>query len=112
MADPLVTHRAAPDWETVQAGPEFARLRHAVRSWVFPVTVAFLAWYLLYVVCAAYARGFMNVKVFGNVTIGLIFGLLQFVSTFLIAIAYSRRANRRVDPLADQLRDEIEDGAR
>jgi uncharacterized membrane protein (DUF485 family) len=100
------------DWERIQATEQFARLRQALRGFVFPMTAAFLLWYLAYVLCAAYARGFMNTKVFGNVTLGLIFGLLQFVSTFVIAILYARYANKRFDPLADELRDEIESSAR
>ena len=43
--------------------PEFARLRRALRRFVFPVTVAFLVWYSLYVLLAAFARDFMNTKV-------------------------------------------------
>ena len=50
----------------------------------------------------------MSSKVFGNVNVGLIFGLLQFVSTFLIAWLYARHANRRLDPIADRLRDEYD----
>ena len=50
----------------------------------------------------------MDTKVLGNVNVGLIFGLLQFVSTFVIAIAYARYADRKIDPLADDLRPEIE----
>ena len=101
-----------PDWEGFQEGAEFGRLRRAVRSFVFPVTVAFLLWYLLYVIMAAFARPFMETKVFGNVNVGLIFGLLQFVSTFVIAFLYARYADRRIDPLADDLRPEIERSAR
>ncbi len=100
------------DWEQIQATEQFARLRSALRGFVFPMTVAFLVWYLAYVLCAAYARGFMNTRVFGNVTLGLLFGLLQFVSTFAIAIVYARYADRRFDPLADELRKQIEGNTR
>jgi uncharacterized membrane protein (DUF485 family) len=74
------------------------------------MTAAFLAWYLLYVVLSGWARGFMGTKVFGNINVALIFGILQFVSTFLIAWAYSRHAATKLDPLADELRDEVEGG--
>jgi uncharacterized membrane protein (DUF485 family) len=33
----------------------------------------------------------------------LVFGLLQFLSTFLIAWMYSRYANRELDPIAGKL---------
>ena len=95
----------------VQRSEEFGRLRHAVRSFVFPMTVAFFLWYLLYVILSAYARGFMSAKIVGNINVALIFGLLQFVSTFLIAWFYSRYANRELDPIADSIRNKMEEGA-
>ena len=100
------------DWEAVQSSPEFQDLRHRLRSFVFPVTGLFLGWYLLYVLCATYAPAFMSAKLWGNITVGLVFGLLQFVSTFVITGLYVRYANRRLDPLAEQLRDELECGDR
>ncbi len=98
------------DWESIQSSPEFQDLRHRLRSFVFPVTAGFLAWYLLYVLLATYASGFMSAKIAGNITVGLAFGLLQFVSTFAITLWYMRYSDRRLDPLAEQLRDEIEGG--
>jgi uncharacterized membrane protein (DUF485 family) len=98
------------DWEAVQSSPEFQDLRHRLRSFVFPITGLFLAWYLLYVLLATYAPAFMSTKIGGNITVGLIFGLLQFVSTFAITIWYVRYADRRLDPLAEQLRGELESG--
>ena len=98
------------DWEAVQSSPEFQDLRHRLRSFVFPITGLFLAWYLLYVLLATYAPAFMSAKIGGNITVGLIFGLLQFVSTFAITIWYVRYADRRLDPLAEQLRGELESG--
>ncbi|WP_019631515.1 DUF485 domain-containing protein [Actinomadura atramentaria] len=80
--------------------PEFQRLRTAFRRFVLPATAAFLVWYLLYVVLSAYARGFMGAKVVGHVNVALVFGLLQFLSTFLIAWAYERYARRTLEPLA------------
>ncbi len=45
----------------------------------------------------------MNTQVIGNINIALIFGLLQFASTFLIAILYGRYMNKNTDPLARKL---------
>jgi uncharacterized membrane protein (DUF485 family) len=90
------------------ASPEFDGLRRSLRSFVFPMTVAFLAWYLLYVLLSAYARGFMGTKVLGNINVAFVFGILQFVSTFVIAWMYSRYADAKIDPVADRLRAELE----
>ncbi|OLB64887.1 MAG: hypothetical protein AUI10_09210 [Actinobacteria bacterium 13_2_20CM_2_72_6] len=92
----------------VQEAPDFGALRKAYRGFVFPVTVAFLVWYGLYVIMSAYARGFMSHKLVGNINVALVFGLLQFLSTFLIAWAYTRFAGRRLDAIAARLRGEIE----
>jgi uncharacterized membrane protein (DUF485 family) len=97
-----------PDWEAISSRPEFQELRHRLRSFVFPMTGLFLAWYLLYVLLASYAPSFMAVKLVGNINVGLVFGLLQFVSTFLITFLYVRFADRKLDPLAGRLRSEIE----
>jgi uncharacterized membrane protein (DUF485 family) len=95
---------------TVEASPEFAHLRRTMRGFAFPVTVAFLLWYVLYVILSAYARDFMGTKVVGNFNVAFVFGLLQFASTFVIAWLYSRFASRRIDPLADELRARVEEG--
>ena len=89
----------------MERSEEFANLRRALRSFVFPMTVAFFLWYALYVILSAYARGFMGTKLIGNINVALVFGLLQFVTTFLIAWPYERYARRRLDPAANALRD-------
>lgn len=91
----------------VQRAEHFGDLRRRFRAFVFPATVFFLVWYFLYVLLAAYAPGFMSTKVIGNINIGLLMGLGQFVTTFGITIAYVRWAGRTFDPLADQIRDEM-----
>ena len=103
--------RHDPIYDRLHATPEFAELRHRYRSFVIPATVAFLAWYLLYVVLSNWAGDFMSTKVFGEINVGLIFGLLQFVSTFAITIIYVRWADRHFDPAAEALRERVEGSA-
>ncbi|MEJ8278480.1 DUF485 domain-containing protein [Pseudonocardia spirodelae] len=100
----------APDWAAAQASPDFQELRRRLRGFVFPVTAGFLAWYLLYVLLASFAPAFMATPVLGNINLGLILGLLQFVSTFAITVAYIRFAGRTLDPLSTKVRNEIEGG--
>ena len=102
--------RHDPVYEEMHATPEFTELRRRYRSFVIPATVAFLAWYLLYVVLSNWAGGFMNTQVVGNINVALVFGLLQFVTTFLLAYAYSRFSNSKLDPLARELNDHYEMG--
>ena len=90
-------------YDTIHATEEFAELRRRYRSFVFPATVAFLSWYLLYVVLSNWAHDFMSVKLVGNVNVALVFGVLQFVTTFVLAWMYSRYSTTKLDPLARSL---------
>ncbi|MCU1678530.1 MAG: rane protein-like protein [Frankiales bacterium] len=95
-------------YERIEETEEFRELRRRFRTFVFPMTAAFLIWYLLYVILSAWARGFMAHKLFGNINVAFVFGLLQFASTFLIAWLYSRYANSRLDPLSGSIRRRVE----
>jgi uncharacterized membrane protein (DUF485 family) len=90
-------------YEELHATDEFRDLRRRYRAFAFPWTVAFLAWYLLYVVLSNWAGEFMAAKVVGHINVALVFGLLQFATTFGIAYLYARHANRRFDPIAEEL---------
>jgi uncharacterized membrane protein (DUF485 family) len=89
-----------------QASPDFQELR--LRRFVFPMTAFFLVWYGIYVVLGAFAHDFMATSVFGNVNVGLLIGLGQFLTTFLITGLYVRFANRELDPRAAAIRERVE----
>lgn len=91
----------------VQASPEFQELRTKLRRFVFPMTAFFLIWYALYVLLGTYAHDFMATKVVGNINVGLILGLAQFLTTFIITGLYVRFANRELDPRAEKIRNEM-----
>ena len=103
-------HPSAESWTTAHASAEFAVLRKRLRGFVFPMTAFFLAWYFAYVLLAAFAPDVMAIKMIGNINVGLIFGLLQFASTFAITTMYVRYANRNLDPASSRIRDQVEGG--
>ncbi|WP_036489953.1 MULTISPECIES: DUF485 domain-containing protein [Nocardioides] len=92
--------RHDPVYDRLAATAEFEQLRSRYRGFVIPATVAFLAWYLLYVVMSNWAGDFMSTKLVGNINVALVFGLLQFVTTFGLAYFYSRFSTSQLDPLA------------
>ena len=94
---------AHPLYVELHETSEFSELRRKFRGFVIPATIAFMSWYLLFVVMSNWADDFMSTPVIGNINVGLVFGLLQFVSTFLIAWLYGRYMERNVDPLARML---------
>ena len=103
-----VSAEAHAAYQRIHATDEFAELKRSYFGFVVPLTVAFMAWYLAYVLLSNYAHDFMAHKVVGNINVALVFGLLQFATTFGIAIWYARFAARRMDPIADKLREEYE----
>jgi uncharacterized membrane protein (DUF485 family) len=110
MSTDAPVETTSADYVAVQRSDEFAGLRKALRGFVFPMTVAFFLWYALYVILSAYARDFMATKLVGNINVALVFGLLQFVSTFVIAWLYARFADKRLDPIADRIRTRVQNG--
>lgn len=103
-----VTSTAHQSYERLHATGEFAELKRSYRGFVVPVTIGFMVWYFLYVVLSNWAPGFMGAKVIGNINVALVFGLLQFASTFGLAWAYQRFSARTLDPLADYLKGEFD----
>jgi len=95
-------------YERIASEADFAELRRRYRRFAFPATVAFMVWYITYILCNLWARDFMGTKVVGNINVALIFGLLQFASTFAIAFVYSRYSTKNLDPLSTKLRKEFE----
>lgn len=106
--DGVTTGGRPPSYAEMQASPQFQELRHKLRGFIFPATAAFLAWYLLYVILSGWARGFMGTKLFGAINVAYVFGLLQFVTTFLIAYLYYRYATSKIDPIADDIYETME----
>ena len=98
----------ADPWAAAHTSMDFAMLRQRFRGFVLPMTAFFLSWYFLYVVLAAFAPHYMAIKVVGNVNIGLIFGLLQIVSTFTITTAYVWFADKHLDPISGPIREQVE----
>jgi uncharacterized membrane protein (DUF485 family) len=108
LAEPERRLLTPEEYQEAHASPEFQELKRRFRAFAFPMTVAFLVWYLLYVLLSTYAPDFMAAEVFGNVNVGLLLGLGQFVSTFVITHVYVAHANKRTDPIADEMRNRLE----
>lgn len=94
----------------MQQSEEFGELRRAHRSFAFPLTIGFIAWYLVYVLLSNYAGDFMGTKVGGNINVAFVLGLAQFLTTFLIAWWYSRHAAAKLDPKAEAIKSRMEGG--
>ncbi|CAM5558278.1 hypothetical protein SALBM135S_09926 [Streptomyces alboniger] len=106
--DPAPHAPSTEEFVQVQESAEFGELRRSHRSFAFPLTVAFIAWYLVYVLLSNYAGDFMGTKLFGNINVALVLGLGQFLTTFLIAWFYARHAAAKLDPKAEAIKSRME----
>lgn len=102
------TGGSGPNYQDIAQSSEFRALRRRVATFVFPLTAIFLAWYLAYVIIAAYLPDFMAQTVFGEINVGLLMGFGQFASTVLITVAYVRFAERYMDPATSRLRSNVD----
>lgn len=96
------------DYVAVENSAAFTELKRRHRSFVWPLTIAFLVWYFAYVLLSSFAPAFMATPVWGLVNVGLLMGLGQFVTTFGITMWYVSYANRHLDPAAERLREQLE----
>ncbi|WP_166983305.1 DUF485 domain-containing protein [Paramicrobacterium fandaimingii] len=110
--DPPRDAQASIDYPAVQNSEQFRELRKTHRSFAFPLAVAFLVWYFAYVLLADYAHDVMSTPVIGNINLGVILGLAQFVTTFGITMWYVSYANRKLDPRATSIREDLEERER
>ena len=109
MNDPNTAESAGEiDYIAVEESPRFISLKRTQRSFIFPLAAFFLIWYFVYVLLAAFATEFMSQRVWGDITVGLLLGLAQFMTTFAITMAYVAFANRKLDPLAQEIREDLE----
>ncbi|AOW91415.1 DUF485 domain-containing protein [Streptomyces olivaceus] len=108
--------RAAADvYLEVQRSEAFQEVRSRYRRFVVPAGAAFFVWYIAYVVTATTAPALMARPVAGAVNVGMLAGIGQFLTTFLLTWAYARHARLRRDRAALELRwdtQELTRGAR
>ncbi|MFC0674028.1 DUF485 domain-containing protein [Brachybacterium hainanense] len=95
----------------VQRSAEFQRLRRSFLSFIVPLTVLFLLWYLVYVLLAGFAPG-LYARRLGDTfyTVGLVMGIGQVITTFVITMLYRSWADKRYDPQAEAIRRHMESG--
>ncbi len=90
---------------------EYQNLRSTFRNFAFPMTIAGLVSYFTYVLLSIYAPGFMGQPLFGALSVGMTIGLLQFAVVYVWTAIYVNFANKRLDPVSNALKTQLEKGA-
>lgn len=105
------TQVSGQSYVAVMASPQYDKLRSTFRNFAFPMTIAGLVSYFVYVVLSIYAPGLMGKMAFGSVNWGTIIGLLQFAVTWIWTAIYVRFADSKLDTEAAALKAQLEKGA-
>ncbi|MFR9837655.1 DUF485 domain-containing protein [Corynebacterium striatum] len=98
----------AQEFVEMRDNAQFKELRGAYRNFTFPMTIAFFVWYVVYVLAAVFAPGFMGTELGGGWNVGLVFGIAQFVTTFAITWIYVKYANKNIEPRSAAIREALE----
>ncbi|MBW3628208.1 MAG: DUF485 domain-containing protein [Gemmatimonadetes bacterium] len=112
--DPEGTNRqslAAHEWAEVENNPEFRALVHAKRGFIFPATAFFIVYYFALPILVGYWPEAMSRDVVGEVNVGYLFALSQFVMAWIIMAMYVKRA-KVFDGMVDRLVAQVRGGAR
>jgi uncharacterized membrane protein (DUF485 family) len=93
-------HHPEIDWIAAERSPEFQELISKRRAFVVPATIFFLAWFIGFILLAGYAPDFMGESVTGDLTVGYVLALTQFIMVWGLTWWYLRISERTFDPLA------------
>jgi uncharacterized membrane protein (DUF485 family) len=108
--------QTGPDWQAIEASPEFQELVKERRSFLVPATIVFLVFSIGYLLLAAFVQGFMGRQVLGGIPVAFLAALTQVFLTWAITWAYLRKADSTFEPLEQRAAEvaarTIEGGAR
>lgn len=107
--DPLGPTESRAVFVEVSRTPEYRDLRSSFRRFAFPMTIAGLTSYFVYVVLSIYAVDFMASPFLGmaGLNTGIMLGLLQFAMVWIWTAIYVNYANKRLDPLSAAIKERI-----
>jgi uncharacterized membrane protein (DUF485 family) len=69
-----------------------------------------IIYYFMLPIGAAYYQELFNTKVWGVINVGLLFALSEFVVAWVIAFAYSKKANAQFDAMAQEIINDVNSG--
>lgn len=82
----------APDWEKLEAKPEFRALLARKARFITAATVFFVVYYFSLLVLVGWLPELMKKEILGRVNLAYLFALSQFFMAWGIAWMYTRKA--------------------
>lgn len=109
MSNPATAPKAPTSAEflAMSDSPEYLELKKTFRGFAFPMSVLFLAWYLIYITIATFAVDLVSTPVYDKINLGMVLGLAQFATTGIFTWAYVKFMGNKVDPLSEKIREQM-----
>lgn len=95
------------NWAEIARNPLFKELHRKKTVFLYGWWAVSAIAYFLLLLGAGYTPQIFSIEVFGNINIGYLFALAQFVISFVIAIYYGWMADTTFDRLTNELIDQI-----
>lgn len=109
LVDPLDPTQSRQAFVEVAASPQYQKLRSTFRNFAFPMTIAGLVAYFTFVLLSIFAEDFMATPFLGleGINVGLMIGFLQFAIVWIWTAIYVNFANKKIDPIAAEIKDDL-----
>jgi uncharacterized membrane protein (DUF485 family) len=98
----------ADRYVAVHDSARFQTLRRHAQQFTAWASVIFTGWWFLMIALAAYTPEFFRQSLPGNLNVGLLLVLLTFAMVVVITLMYLRYAATVLDPIAVDVRDDME----
>lgn len=95
-------------YAALRQSADYDRLRSRSRRYLASVSALFLGVFTVTIILAGWFPTSLATKVYGQVDIGLLLAAGLIILPILVATVHLHYAGRRLDPLADRIRDEFE----
>jgi uncharacterized membrane protein (DUF485 family) len=91
------------NWAAVDRDPRFQVLHRRKRTFLWMLMALAVVYYFVLPIGAAYFPALFRTRIWGPVNLGILFALSEFAVAWLIAYVYYRQADRKFDPMAEEL---------
>lgn len=95
------------NWAEIARKPAFVELHRRKTFFLYSWWAFSAGSYFLLLLGAGYTPRLFGIEVLGNINVGYLFALAQFVISFVIAIYYGKVADRDFDRLTRELVEQI-----
>lgn len=80
------------NYQEIANSEEYQQLKKSKSSFVWPIVLLFIAYYMCLPLMAGYGKDLMSKFVFGNITFGYLYGISYYLVAWVLAFVYVFKA--------------------